>query len=75
MVATLRPGPRDSWTPAADHVVDGLVFAFKAMGVVLPIAGFFFLGNRDFAGPIMACLDEDAVAPAFLFDLVAPTQH
>ncbi len=29
----------------SDHLVDGLVFAFKAMGVVLPIAGFFFIGN------------------------------
>src|SRR3954471_8413530 len=35
---------------AAEHIVDGLVFAFKAMGVVLPIAGFFFLGNGDFSG-------------------------
>ena len=35
---------------SAEHVVDGLVFAFKAMGVVLPIAGFFFIGNGDFAG-------------------------
>ena len=31
---------------SAEHIVDGLVFAFKAMGVVLPIAGFFFLGQR-----------------------------
>ncbi len=26
---------------SSEHVVDGLVFAFKAMGIVLPIAGFF----------------------------------
>ncbi|WP_395105082.1 hypothetical protein [Actinomadura sp. SCN-SB] len=53
-----------------EHVVDGLVFAMKAMGVVIPIAGFFFLGNADFAGRIMA-LGEDAKAPGFLFDLTA----
>jgi hypothetical protein len=39
---------------SAEHIVDGLVFAFKAMGVVLPIAGFFFLGNGEFAGQIMS---------------------
>ena len=38
---------------SAEHIVDGLVFAFKAMGVVLPIAGFFFLGNGEFAGQII----------------------
>ncbi|QFG25021.1 hypothetical protein [Actinomadura sp. WMMB 499] len=53
-----------------EHIVDGLVFAVKAMGVVIPIAGFFFLGNADFAGRIMA-LDEGATAPGFLFDLTA----
>ena len=46
-----------SWRPSAEHIVDGLVFAFKAMGVVLPIAGFFFLGNGDFSGQIMSLGD------------------
>lgn len=58
---------------SAEHVVDGLVFAFKAMGVVLPIAGFFFIGNGDFAGRILgipAGEDGTSTAPALLFDLV-----
>lgn len=58
---------------SAEHVVDGLVFAFKAMGVVLPIAGFFFIGNGDFAGQIMGIApNEDGTpgGPAFLYDLV-----
>jgi len=60
---------------SAAHVVDGLVFAFKAMGVVLPIAGFFFIGNPDFAGPILS-IAPDHKAPALLFDLVqAGQQH
>jgi hypothetical protein len=59
---------------SAEHIVDGLVFAFKAMGVVLPIAGFFFLGNGDFAGQIMS-LGEDATSPAFLYDLVVSGQN
>lgn len=58
----------------ATHVVDGLVFAFKAMGVVIPIAGFFFIGNSEFAGQILG-LPEGAKAPGFLFDLVQAGQN
>jgi hypothetical protein len=58
---------------SAEHIVDGLVFAFKAMGVVLPIAGFFFLGNGDFSGQIMS-LGEGVKGPAFLYDLVVAGQ-
>jgi hypothetical protein len=59
---------------SAEHIVDGLVFAFKAMGVVLPIAGFFFLGNGDFSASIMG-LGENAKGPAFLYDLVVAGQQ
>lgn len=54
----------------ADHIVDGLVFAVRAMGVVIPIAGFFFIGNADFAGKIMS-LGDGAKAPGFLFEAVS----
>ncbi|MGN5236473.1 MULTISPECIES: hypothetical protein [unclassified Rhodococcus (in: high G+C Gram-positive bacteria)] len=57
----------------SDHLVDGLVFAFKAMGVVLPIAGFFFIGNPDFAGAILGT-PKGETAPAILFDLVTAIQ-
>ncbi|MBO9522062.1 MAG: hypothetical protein J7518_11045 [Nocardioidaceae bacterium] len=63
---------------SAEHVVDGLVFAFKAMGVVLPIAGFFFIGNGDFAGRILGVApnkDGSPGGPAFLFDLVLHGQQ
>lgn len=53
------------------HITDGFVFAFKAMGPVIPIAGFFFLGSSNFADAILG-IGEDA--PAFLFDLVQSTQ-
>jgi hypothetical protein len=59
---------------SAEHIVDGLVFAFKAMGVVLPIAGFFFLGNGDFSAQIMS-LGDGATGPAFLYDLVVAGQN
>jgi hypothetical protein len=58
----------------ADHVIDGLVFAFKAMGAVLPIAGFFFIGAADTAGSILG-LSSGAHSPGFLFELVQAAQN
>ncbi|MBB3086505.1 permease [Geodermatophilus sabuli] len=55
---------------AGEHFVDGLVFAFRAMGVVIPVAGFVLVGISDFAGRIML-LPEDAAAPGFLFDVIS----
>ncbi|MDI9915964.1 hypothetical protein [Rhodococcus sp. IEGM 1379] len=57
----------------SEHLVDGLVFAFKAMGIVLPIAGFFFIGNGDFSAKILG-LPADVTAPTLLFDLVNAAQ-
>ncbi len=58
----------------AKYVVDGLTFAFKAMGIVIPIAGFVYMGISDFSGRIMG-LAEDAEAPGFLFDAIRSVQH
>lgn len=58
---------------SATHVVDGLVFAFKAMGIVIPIAGFFFLGSSSFAGEILGTPEDQA--PSLLFDLVTTAQQ
>ncbi|MGY1591817.1 hypothetical protein ACI79D_07565 [Geodermatophilus sp. SYSU D00708] len=55
---------------AGEHFVDGLVFAFRAMGVVILVAGFVLVGISDFAGRIML-LPEDAEAPGFLFDAIS----
>nr|WP_247739228.1 hypothetical protein [Bacillus sp. 165] len=57
----------------SDHLTEGFVFAFRAMGPVIPIAGFFFLGNSDFTPSILS-LGEDAAKPAFLFDLIQAAQ-
>lgn len=57
----------------SEHITDGFVFAFKAMGPVIPIAGFFFLGSGDFSGSILS-LGEEA-SPSFLFDLVQAGQN
>ena len=55
ILATLAAeGPRRSLDVCADHITDGFVFAFKAMGSVLPIAGFFFMGaGGDLAAGIL----------------------
>ena len=57
----------------ADHIIDGFVFAFKAMGAVLPIAGFFFIGGADTAGSILG-VASGAKAPGLLFELIQAAQ-
>ncbi len=48
----------------ADYLADGLVFAFRVMGPIIPIAGFFFLGNPEASVKILG-----EGAPGYLFDL------
>jgi len=74
LLATLAAeGPRKSLDVCADHITDGFVFAFKAMGSVLPIAGFFFLGaGGELASGILNV--PAAQAPPLLFDLVQTAQ-
>jgi hypothetical protein len=57
----------------AEHFVDGLVFAFKTMGPIIPVAGFVLMGVGDFSQQIMG-LPEGADAPAFLFDTIRSGQ-
>jgi len=68
-VASATNDRRNFLETSSQHVVDGLVFAFKAMGIVLPIAGFFFIGNGDFSAAILG-IPEGQTAPAILFDLI-----
>jgi hypothetical protein len=72
-LAAVAKGGWECLETSASYVVDGLVFAFKAMGVVLPIAGFFFIGNGEFAGQILGISDPEQ-SPALLYDLVAAAQ-
>lgn len=77
-LAALAEGRGTFLERSAEHVIDGLVFAFKAMGVVIPIAGFFFIGNGDFSGQILGVTpkaDGSTPGPAFLFDLVMHAQQ
>lgn len=57
----------------SDNIVQGFLFAFKAMGAVIPIAGFFFLGSGELAAKIFGTSVE--ATPSFLFDLVVASQQ
>ncbi|MCL6479432.1 MAG: hypothetical protein K6T65_13665 [Peptococcaceae bacterium] len=48
----------------ADFLGEGLGFAFKVMGPIIPIAGFFFIGNPESAPAILG-----EGAPGYLFDV------
>ncbi|MBM7619631.1 hypothetical protein JOC95_001483 [Bacillus tianshenii] len=70
--ATFFKQARTSLTNVSDHLVKGFVFAFKAMGPVIPIAGFFFIGSGELAGRIFGTPAEET--PSFLFDLILAGQ-
>ena len=74
ILATLAAeGPRRSLDVCADHITDGFVFAFKAMGSVLPIAGFFFMGaGGDLAAGVLNVPAGEA--PPLLFNLIQAAQ-
>ncbi|MBM7553652.1 hypothetical protein [Thalassobacillus pellis] len=71
--STMAFGKSKALDRISDHITDGFVFAFKAMGPVIPIAGFFFLGSGDFSASILSLGDK--ASPAFLFDLVQAGQN
>lgn len=71
LLSTVAFGKERALDYISNHITDGFVFAFKAMGPVIPIAGFFFLGSEDFSGSILNVNDNP---PALLFDLVQSTQ-
>ncbi|WP_067727748.1 hypothetical protein [Oceanobacillus damuensis] len=71
LLSTVAFGKQHALDYVSNHITDGFVFAFKAMGPVIPIAGYFFLGSSDFSGAILG-VEE---GPSLLFDLVASTQE
>ena len=65
-------GTRSFLDASANHITEGFVFAFRAMGSVLPIAGFFFLGASETAAAILGT--PVAQTPSILFELVSGAQ-
>lgn len=74
LIAAFAHEGKKAMNVVAEHVIDGLVFAFKAMGAVLPIAGFFFIGASGTAGQILNVAHGTA-SPAFLFEIVQAAQN
>ncbi|MCP8615779.1 hypothetical protein [Salirhabdus salicampi] len=72
LLATVAFGKHKALDHISEHITEGFVFAFRAMGPVIPIAGFFFLGSSEFSGNILSLGDD---SPAFLFDLVNASQE
>ncbi|MEU5843249.1 permease [Rhodococcus sp. NPDC047139] len=70
---TLTTQKSDALEHCATHFVDGLAYAFKAMGIILPVAGFVYLGIPDYSGSILGL--EEGTGPAFLFDAVERVQE
>ncbi|MCL6547359.1 MAG: hypothetical protein K6T30_00445 [Alicyclobacillus sp.] len=71
IISVVRGGPKlQAFEATSDFLVDGFLFAFRAMGPVIPIAGFFFLGSSDGSSAILG-----QGAPGFLFDAAVKLGH
>ncbi|WP_063126798.1 hypothetical protein [Nocardia fusca] len=73
VLVTVTSRREEALEHCATHFVDGLSYAFKAMGIILPVAGFVYLGIPDYSGAVLG-LGDDTAAPAFLFDTVTRLQ-
>lgn len=70
LIATMLVDGFKGLDTIADYIAEGLVFAFKVMGPIIPIAGFFFLGNPDMSASILG-----QGAPGYLFDIGEKIAH
>ncbi|OBC09298.1 hypothetical protein A5784_00425 [Mycobacterium sp. 852013-50091_SCH5140682] len=74
LVAISLLAKRKGWLDdVGTHFTEGVAFSFRTMGMVIPVAGFVYVGLADYSAGILG-LPEDAHAPAFLFDAVAAVQ-
>lgn len=74
LVAISFIADRKRWLEdVGQHFTEGITFSFRTMGMVIPVAGFVYIGLADYSGGILG-LPEGATAPAFLFDAVAAVQ-
>jgi len=73
IIGSLFHYPKQFLQDVSDHIVKGFVFAFKAMGPVIPIAGFFFIGSGEMASKILGTSPEET--PSFLFELILAGQQ
>ncbi|HHW01795.1 MAG TPA: hypothetical protein GXX35_03085 [Thermoanaerobacterales bacterium] len=64
IIASMLVHKSEGFDKICDYISDGFVFAFKVMGPIIPIAGFFYLGNPETAVKIMG-----EGATGYLFDI------
>ncbi|WP_088102118.1 hypothetical protein [Halalkalibacter urbisdiaboli] len=65
---------KKTFSNVSNHLVKGFLFAFRAMGPVIPIAGFFFIGSEELSAKVFS-VENPENAPSFLFDLVQAGQQ
>lgn len=74
LVAITLIAKRKDWLgEVGTHFTEGITFSFRTMGMVIPVAGFVYIGLADYSAGILG-LSDGADAPAFLFDAVARVQ-
>ncbi|MFB4297107.1 hypothetical protein [Actinomadura sp. NTSP31] len=74
LVAVAVVADRRNWLQScADHFTDGIGFAFRTMGVVIPIAGFVYVGLSDYSAEILG-MPDGAKGPALLLDAIGHVQ-
>lgn len=74
LVAIALISNRKRWLDdVGEHFTEGIGFSFRTMGMVIPVAGFVYIGLADYSAGILG-LPEGAEAPAFLFDAVGAVQ-
>lgn len=74
LVAIALIAKRNDWLgEVGTHFTEGITFSFRTMGMVIPVAGFVYIGLADYSAGILG-LPEGSDAPAFLFDAVARVQ-
>ncbi|AQA01744.1 hypothetical protein BVC93_04050 [Mycobacterium sp. MS1601] len=65
---------RKNWLgDVGQHFTEGIGFSFRTMGMVIPVAGFVYIGLSDYSGTILG-VPEDGETPAFLLDAVAKVE-
>jgi hypothetical protein len=65
---------RKNWLDdVGTQFVDGIAFSFRTMGMVIPVAGFVYVGLSDYSAGILG-LPEETEGPAFLLDAIGHVQ-
>lgn len=65
---------RKNWLDdVGSQFVDGIAFSFRTMGMVIPVAGFVYVGLSDYSAGVLG-LPEGTEGPAFLLDAIGHVQ-